>query len=390
MPSCKNCGIDIPQPGLCDECRAELAKTGKKGGVAFTMTSNMRFLILIAACTALVIAGIVIVIVSTSSPLEFANGLPLGQEAERGQELDDSRAADAEAAAPAGTDAESDSAAGSQKQTAPDEAADNNASAAHDITESGDYPPIDNKDDYIAWMLKHTNESKASLSLRWERAQIIIRARQGEFADKNALRAYLLTPRERFTRGQDLYLTYGDRPLQIGYGQTITAPNVMAMMTTSLKVEPQHKVLEIGMGSGYQAAVLARLTNHVYTIEIIEGLYKETDRLFASLEKEYPVYKNIKRKLDDGYYGWEEYAPFDRIIVTCSIDHLPLPLIKQLAVGGIIVVPLGPPYRQFLMQIEKVKTEEGEIKLIPNDVYDGLGVIFVPFTNKEGESYSGQ
>jgi protein-L-isoaspartate(D-aspartate) O-methyltransferase len=385
MPSCKKCGIDIPRPGLCAECRSELAKAGKKGGASFTVTSSARFLIVITALTALLIAGIVIVIVFTSPPPPLANG----QSAAPGPDTERD-SGDSHGTASADTDTGSDSTTGGQENTTAADTADYDEAAVQDITENLTSPPIDNKDDYIAWMLKHTNENEASLSLRWERAQLIIKAGHGEFADKNALRAYLLTPRERFTRGQDLFLTYGDRPLQIGYGQTITAPNVMAMMTTSLKVEPQHKVLEIGMGSGYQAAVLARLTGHVYTIEIIEGLYRETDQLFTSLAKEYPVYKNIMRKLDDGYYGWEEYAPFDRIIVTCSIDHLPLPLIKQLKVGGIIVVPLGPPYRQFLMQIEKIQTEDSEIKLVPNDVYDGLGVIFVPFTNKEGESYSGE
>ncbi|MBN1798421.1 MAG: protein-L-isoaspartate O-methyltransferase [Spirochaetales bacterium] len=394
MPSCKVCGIDIPEPGLCAECKEERAAARKKPGKTPRLKPNTRFLLVIAACTALVIAGIIIIIALLPSSSLPTSGQPPGQTPGMEQGLDDSPAAGAETGTedtgPASTDISAASSAGSQEQAATDQGTDNNAPVAYDITQIQDQAPIDNKENYVKWMLAHTKENEASLSLRWERAQIIIRAGYGEFADKNALRAYLLTPRERFTRGQDLFLTYGDRPLQIGYGQTITAPNVMAMMTTSLKVEPQHKVLEIGTGSGYQAAVLARLTNHVYTIEIIEGLYKETDKLFKNLESDYPVYKNIHRKLDDGYYGWQEYAPFDRIIVTCSIDHLPAPLIKQLKVGGLIVVPLGPPYRQFLMSIEKVKSEDGKIKLVPKDVYDGLGVIFVPFTDSEGKSYSGE
>jgi len=388
MPSCKVCGIDIPEPGLCAECKAEKSSSPKKTGGSQKIKANFRFLLVLTLSSALVIAGIIIIITFLPPSPQPTAGQSLVEEPDTDQEPNSSDTTDTEATAVASADTSADASVNTQEQTTSDESADNNAPVAYDITQSDDFPPIDNKDDYIKWMLKATKESEASLSLRWERAQYIIKAGQGEFADKNALRAYLLTPRERFTRGQNLFLTYGDRPLQIGYGQTITAPNVMAMMTTSLKVEPQHKVLEIGMGSGYQAAVLSRLTNHVYTIEIIEGLYKETDKLFTSLENEYPVYKNIKRKLNDGYYGWEEYAPFDRIIVTCSIDHLPAPLIKQLRVGGLIVVPLGPPYRQFLMRIEKIQTEDGKIKLVPKDVYDGLGVIFVPFTDREGKSYS--
>jgi protein-L-isoaspartate(D-aspartate) O-methyltransferase len=386
MPSCKVCGIDIPKPGLCAECKAEKAAAPKK------VKGGLPSLILIVSFCTLILAGVVIfAFFPTLIPgLQKSPAVQAAYKVEEIKEIDtEAPAVEKNTEAPTAKVSPAE-----EKATAPkkEEAQDKAVPVAYDISKIKESPPIDNQEDYLNWMLKHTTESEAALSLRWSRAQEIIASGQGEFADKNALRAYLLTPREQFTRGQNLFLTYGDRPLQIGYGQTITAPNVMAMMTTSLKVEPQHKVLEIGTGSGYQAAVLSQLSNYVYTIEIIEGLHKETDKLFASLEKQYPIYKNIKRRLGDGYYGWpEDYASheyFDRIIVTCSIDHLPPPLIKALKVGGIIIVPLGPPYRQFLMRIEKVRDEDGEIRLIQKDVYDGMGVIFVPFTNREGQSYS--
>ncbi|MEJ2665207.1 MAG: protein-L-isoaspartate O-methyltransferase [Spirochaetia bacterium] len=360
MPNCRVCGVDIPEPGLCAECQAEQSASAAK-----RRAGPLPLIIALALGVVLITATAIII------------SLPQGETTTAGTG-DESQPVKMQGTRTA-ADRDNESMEKFGNQTVP---------VKYDITKITDQPPIDNQDGYIKWMLAHTNESEASLSLRWERAQLIIQSGQGEFADPNALRAFLLTPRERFTRGQNLFATYGAKPLQIGYGQTITAPNVMAMMTTSLRVKPEDKILEIGTGSGYQSAVLARLSNHVYSIEIIKELYQQTDKLFTSLEKEYPVYKNIVRKLDDGYYGWAKYAPFDKIIITCSIDHLPPPLIKQLKVGGIIIVPLGPPYRQFLMRIEKVKNKDGQIRLIQKDVYDGMGVIFVPFTDSKGKSYS--
>ncbi len=380
MPNCKVCGVDISEPGLCAECSAEqsAAKNRRKAG------SLPMVIILALGILAITATAVIITLPGPGTP---------GTPAVSGQTGDRSAGDSGSTSAAAGGAASTTDTAGSQALVGPDagsteEFGNKNAPIKYNITKIKDLPPIDNRDDYINWMLAHTTESEAALSLRWERAQLIIQSGQGEFADPNALRAYLLTPRELFTRGQDLFVTYGARPLQIGYGQTITAPNVMAMMTTSLHVQPEDKVLEIGTGSGYQSAVLTRLTNHVYSIEIIKELYEQTDKLFKSLEARYPSYKNIVRKLDDGYYGWAEYAPFDKIIVTCSIDHLPPPLIRQLKVGGTIIVPLGPPYRQFLMRIQKVQNKNGDIALIQKDVYDGMGVIFVPFTDSAGKSYS--
>jgi protein-L-isoaspartate(D-aspartate) O-methyltransferase len=160
-------------------------------------------------------------------------------------------------------------------------------------------------------------------------------------------------------------------------------------MTTTLDVQPDHKVLEIGTGSGYQSAILSNLSNHVYSIEIIKPLFFETNDLYIELAADYPQYKNISRKLGDGYFGWEKFAPFDRIIVTCSIDHLPPPLLQQLKPGGIMVVPLGNPSRQYIMEVKKSLDANGNEVLTRRDVYNGLSVKFIPFRDEEGKSYSG-
>ena len=162
------------------------------------------------------------------------------------------------------------------------------------------------------------------------------------------------------------------------------------MMTTTLDVKPKHRVLEIGTGSGYQSAILSNLSNYIFSIEIIQPLQKETDALYSELAATYPQYKNIRRTLGDGYYGWKEFAPFDRIIVTCAIDHLPPPLLQQLAPGGIMVVPLGPPGRQHIMEVKKTLDSAGNEVLKRRDVYNGLGVKFIPFRDEKGGSYSGE
>jgi protein-L-isoaspartate(D-aspartate) O-methyltransferase len=245
--------------------------------------------------------------------------------------------------------------------------------------------PLDSEEAYLAWMLAHTQEEPDYLRARWELSRRFIKS--GELQGE-CIEAFLRTPRELFVREQNLSKAYADTWLSIGYGATITDPDVVAMMTTTLAVKPDHKVLEIGTGSGYQSAILSFLTNHVYSIEIIEPLYHETDRLYNALQARYPSFGNITRKLGDGFYGWEKYGPFDRIIVTCSIDHLPPPLIKQLTADGIMVVPLGPPGRQYIMEVKKSVEADGTVKLTRRDVYNGLSVQFIPFRNDEGRSYS--
>ncbi len=172
---------------------------------------------------------------------------------------------------------------------------------------------------------------------------------------------------------------YADYPLAIGYGQTISSPRMMAIMTHYLKLKPNHKVLEIGTGSGYQAAVLSKIVKKVFTIEIVRPLGKDARRIF----KQNGLY-NIKNKIADGYYGWKQHAPFDRIMVTCATNHVPPSLIRQLKPGGIMLIPVGHPYRRQQLKIIK-KTKSGRIRSRTL-----LRVKFVPMTGKALRSLRGR
>jgi protein-L-isoaspartate(D-aspartate) O-methyltransferase len=248
--------------------------------------------------------------------------------------------------------------------------------------------PIDSKEAWIDWMMAMSEDAPDFFDIRWQLASDF--AASAELNRPEDIRAFLLTPREHFVRAMNKSFEYADRWLPIGWGATITDPDVVAMMTTTLSVNSGDKVLEIGTGSGYQAAMLSYLSRNVYTIEIIEPLFHETNALYKNLEARYPSYGSISRKLGDGYYGWEEYAPFDKIIVTCSIDHIPPPLLRQLKPGGIMVLPLGPPGRQFIMEVKKTVDAYGNMHLTRRDVYNGLSVAFIPFKNEKGASYSEQ
>ena len=162
---------------------------------------------------------------------------------------------------------------------------------------------------------------------------------------------------------------YLNRPLPIGYGQTISQPYIVAIMTDLLNPQPEHTVLEVGTGSGYQAAILSRLVRQVYTIEIIEALGKRSKRDLAELG-----YDNIQVWIGDGYYGWKQHAPFDGIVVTATASHIPPPLIQQLKPGGRMIIPVGSRFltKQLLLL---VKDEEGNVT-----TRQILPVRFVPLT----------
>jgi len=161
---------------------------------------------------------------------------------------------------------------------------------------------------------------------------------------------------------------YNDGPLPIGYGQTISQPYIVAYMTEAIDPKPGQKVLEIGTGSGYQAAVLAEIVDSVYTIEIITELYKSSEKRLSELG-----YKNVLCRNADGYYGWKKFAPFDAIIVTAAAEHIPPPLIEQLKDGGKMIIPVGSPFlNQTLILVEKSGEEITTTSLLP--------VRFVPFT----------
>jgi protein-L-isoaspartate(D-aspartate) O-methyltransferase len=188
--------------------------------------------------------------------------------------------------------------------------------------------------------------------------------------DMRVLNAMGKIPRHLFVESSLSGKAYNDNPLPIGNGQTISQPYVVALMTEALKLKPTDRVLEIGTGSGYQAAVLSEIVSEVYTIEIIERLERNAWELLNDLG-----YKNIKTKYADGYFGWEEYAPFDAIIITASANHIPPPLIKQLKEGGRLIIPLGSTlFYQTLTLVTKVK---GEL-----EVEQMGGVAFVPMTGE--------
>ena len=187
--------------------------------------------------------------------------------------------------------------------------------------------------------------------------------------DPEVLNAMGSVFRHEFVLSGDKKKAYEDRPLPIGYGQTISQPYIVALMTRLLNVDKESRVLEIGTGSGYQAAVLAGIVKEVYTVEIVKPLHDRSNKILKNLE-----YQNIQTLNADGYFGWKEYAPFDAIIVTCASDFIPPPLIDQLAVGGLMCIPVGPPFKvQHLVLVNKGEKEELSTKVITS-------VRFVPLT----------
>ncbi len=173
--------------------------------------------------------------------------------------------------------------------------------------------------------------------------------------DPDVLEAMRTVPRHLFVPREYRRSAYDDTPLPIGHGQTISQPYIVALMTEHLRVEPDSRILEVGTGSGYQAAVLAHLTPHVYTIEIVEPLARQAERTLRELG-----YTSVKCRYGDGYLGWTEAAPFDGIIVTCAADDIPEPLWEQLRPGGRMVIPTGSGGYQQLVVV--TKTPDGQRK----------------------------
>ena len=193
-------------------------------------------------------------------------------------------------------------------------------------------------------------------------------------SDPKVLDAMRVVERHNFVPRQYRSRAYRDGPLSIGHGQTISQPYIVALMTEKLQLDKNDKVLEIGTGSGYQAAILAEITPHVYSIEIIEEL---AIRARETLREQ--GYSNVHLKIGDGFKGWKKYAPFDGIIVTCSPSDVPKPLKNQLAENGRMVIPVGGPYVQKLVVLEK---KNGKIR--KSNI---SSVRFVPMVDDEGERY---
>jgi protein-L-isoaspartate(D-aspartate) O-methyltransferase len=187
--------------------------------------------------------------------------------------------------------------------------------------------------------------------------------------DQRVLAAMAKVPREEFVAPESRVASYEDGPLPIGHGQTISQPYVVAFMTEQLRPKPNDRVLEVGTGSGYQAAILAELVSEVYSIEIVEPLAKSAEATLQRLG-----YKNVHVKFGDGYKGWPEEGPFDAIIVTCAPDKVPQPLVDQLKDGGRMIIPVGDRLAQQLYLLEK---KNGQLKQSAT-----LPVRFVPMTSE--------
>lgn len=213
--------------------------------------------------------------------------------------------------------------------------------------------------------------SSASYDMTIEREKMVKEqlTRRG-IKNERVLGAMKKIPRHLFVGESYKSRAYGDHPLPIEEGQTISQPYVVALMTEALKLKTSDRVLEIGTGSGYQAAVLAEIAGEIYTIEIRERLSEKASKLLNDLG-----YKNIKVKYADGYFGWQEYAPFDAIIITASANHIPPPLIKQLKEGGKLIIPLGSTIYYQTLTIATKKGGELEVQQITE-------VAFVPMTGE--------
>jgi protein-L-isoaspartate(D-aspartate) O-methyltransferase len=210
------------------------------------------------------------------------------------------------------------------------------------------------------------DESYARMREKMVRTQLMSR----DITDKKILEVMGTVPRHLFVSPLLRRQAYRDSPLPIDEGQTISQPYIVALMTQHLKLNEEEKVLEIGTGSGYQAAVLSHLTDKVYSIEIRENLAKKAAETLSSLG-----YSQVQVKWSDGYFGWEEKGPFDAIIITCAANHVPPSLLKQLKEGGRLIIPLGSTlYFQTLTLITK-RNGKPRVKQI-------LGVTFVPMVGE--------
>ena len=248
--------------------------------------------------------------------------------------------------------------------------------------------PMDTGDNFVKWMIKNRGEDEMFLHERWARFRVLVDNK--DVTNDANKRAFLLTPRERFVIKANLPRTYDNAFLDIGFGVTISGPHLVGRMTTTIDVKKRDKVLEVGTGSGYQSAYLSHLTDQVYTIEIIKKLAERTRGIYDGLIADgYTEFKSINTRNADGYYGWAEAGPFDHIIVTCGIDHVPPPLLQQLKPNGTMVIPVGPPGAQHVLKVVKQQNADGTFTTARSDIYNGRIVPFVPFTKLEGDSIKG-
>ena len=219
--------------------------------------------------------------------------------------------------------------------------------------------PAQQRDPYLAARLKMVNEDLAGEGIN----------------DERVLESMRNVPRHLFVRSNLRNLAYFDQALDIGFKQTISPPFIVAYMTQVLEPQPEDRVLEIGTGSGYQAAVLSSLVAEVYSIEILPQLGRNAEKILKQLDC-----NNVYTKVGDGYEGWEEHAPFDKIIVTCSPEAVPQPLVDQLKDGGRMIIPLGERYQQVFHLLEKKDGQLVTTELLPT--------LFVPMTGRSEDERS--
>jgi protein-L-isoaspartate(D-aspartate) O-methyltransferase len=249
-------------------------------------------------------------------------------------------------------------------------------------------PPMASRESFVNWMRERRGEDPEFLRQRWDRFEVLVANR--DLVDERNKRAFLMTPREEFVLKHDRYRAYEHAFLDIGFGVTISGPHLVGRMTTAINLARDEKVLEIGTGSGYQSAYLANLTDKVWTIEIVRPLAERTRGLYdALIAAGYTEYNAITAKQADGYYGWEDAAPFDKVIVTCGVDHIPPPLLQQLKLGGIMVIPVGPPGAQHVLKVTKEDSGDGSIRVTRSDIFGGKIVPFVPLTKLDGDRIAG-
>lgn len=213
---------------------------------------------------------------------------------------------------------------------------------------------------------QQTPDERTFSCMRQEMVETQIRARGVD--NPRVLAAMAKVPRHRFVLESDLAVAYDDHPIGIGFGQTISQPYIVGFMSDALAVDASHRVLEIGTGSGYQAAVLGELAREVYTIEIVPELAERSSALLKALG-----YANVHVRSGDGYAGWPEQAPFDAVIVTAAPDHVPQPLVDQLKPGGRLVIPVGRGSQDLLVMTRTANGLREETR---------LPVRFVPLTRK--------
>jgi protein-L-isoaspartate(D-aspartate) O-methyltransferase len=218
---------------------------------------------------------------------------------------------------------------------------------------------IRSKGAFVEVLAQARGENPEFLSQRWDLMQTLVHS--GHLWNRADIEAFLMTPREEFIPEVHRDRTYQTVPIAIGQGGVISDPYVIARMNSELNLKPGERVLEIGTGSGYQAAYLSCLTDKVFTVEVVQVLHEYAkgilDRLSA---RGYDSYKSIQLKHGDGYWGWDDRERFEKIIVMCGIDHIPPSLLQQLRPDGVMLVPVGPPGAQQILRICKTIDEDGE------------------------------